>query len=638
MRSAVFLAAIVAASALAQPPYEDSYAWYGRNLAPAESRGRDTWYFWTAGGETMWRKITKITGGVMDLLLYAESQPRNQRFKTLGVTNDPDCTAAGPDQYGLNLDTCKPLNIPGIPGESTGIMGLRKFPNPAFDRAKWDVNEYRKHPDKIEPPYLVGMACAFCHVAMNPLHPPADPENPRWANLASTAGNQYWKEGKLFSFRMKPDNFLWHAGEYQPPGTSDTSRIATDHIYNPNAINTIVLLKQRPAVNENVVDADGNVMVRNVHHILKSGDDSVGTAFAALRVYINIGMCSEQWLALQDPVTGEARGQSPFRIAEARRNCEKWRETEARMSDAEAFLDTMEAPHLRDADGGTAYLTNDPAILNLGKRVFAENCATCHSSKQPPADIASDPAKRIEWFRNAVMQSDFTDGNFLSDDRRYPVATIGTNIGRAAASNAMQGHIWEEFSSVDYKRLPQAEEITGLYNPVNPKKPITFRLPAGGPGYYRTPTLAGVWATAPYFHNNGLGVFTGDPSIAGRLRAYDDAMDKLLWPEHRLGVKSILRTTAKSNIVVNGQTRYSGVPVGTPIKLFANIDTAKLNGLANQGWFTKFLNWLLGRRTVENLLLDQNLAPDFIEDRGHTFGSQLSDNEKRALIEYVKTL
>jgi len=211
-------------------------------------------------------------------------------------------------------------------------------------------------------------------------------------------------------------------------------------------------------------------------------------------------------------------------------------------------------------------------------------------------------------------------------------------MARAAGSNAMQGHIWEDFSSLDYKRLPQAEEITGLYNPVNPKKPISFRLPAGGPGYYRTPTLAGVWATAPYFHNNGLGVFTGDPSVAGRMRAYNDAMDKLLWPEHRLGVKSILRTTAKSNIVVNGETRYSGVPAGTPIELFASIDTGSLNGLANQGWFTKFLNWLLGRKTVENLLLNQNLAPDFIEDRGHTFGSQLSDDEKRALIEYVKTL
>jgi hypothetical protein len=225
--AALFMLSMVAQT---QYPAEDSYAYYGRNLSPAESRGRDTWYFWTGGGENMWRQITKVTGGTVDLLLYAESQPRGQRFKVLGLNSDPDCTAGAPNRYGLKLDNCKPLEIPGIPGESTGIIGLRKFPNPAFKPDQWNVDEYRKHPDKVEPPYLVGMACAFCHVGMNPLHPPADPENPRWANLTSTAGNQFWKEGKLFSFRLTPDNFFWHAGELQPPGTSDTSRIATDHI------------------------------------------------------------------------------------------------------------------------------------------------------------------------------------------------------------------------------------------------------------------------------------------------------------------------------------------------------------------------------------------------------------------------
>jgi hypothetical protein len=35
--------------------------------------------------------------------------------------------------------------------------------------------------------------------------------------------------------------------------------------------------------------------------------------------------------------------------------------------------------------------------------------------------------------------------------------------------------------------------------------------------------------------------------------------------------------------------------------------------------------------------LKRSTAPDFIEDRGHEFGSHLTDDEKRALIEYVKT-
>ena len=154
----------------------------------------------------------------------------------------------------------------------------------------------------------------------------------------------------------------------------------------------------------------------------------------------------------------------------------------------------LEPMHLKDADGGAPFVTQDAKVLDTGKRVFAENCATCHSSKQPPTEIASDAAKRPEWFRQAVMQADFLDGNFLSDDKRYPVTLIGTNFSRSAGSNPAQGHIWEDFSSVDYKHLPQVPEILNLYNPVKPKKPIKFQLPAGGPGYYRTPSLADAWA------------------------------------------------------------------------------------------------------------------------------------------------
>jgi hypothetical protein len=33
-----------------------------------------------------------------------------------------------------------------------------------------------------------------------------------------------------------------------------------------------------------------------------------------------------------------------------------------------------------------------------------------------------------------------------------------------------------------------------------------------------------------------------------------------------------------------------------------------------------------------------NVAPDFVLDRGHTFGAELSDADKRALIAYLKRL
>jgi hypothetical protein len=45
--------------------------------------------------------------------------------------------------------------------------------------------------------------------------------------------------------------------------------------------------------------------------------------------------------------------------------------------------------------------------------------------------------------------------------------------------------------------------------------------------------------------------------------------------------------------------------------------------------------WL--ESTVVKELYGLSSCPDFIEDRGHYFGTDLPDADKRALIEYVKT-
>jgi hypothetical protein len=183
---------------------------YG-TLTPLEQGGRDTWYFWTGGGvqdghvitdAALWRKLAVLSRGQFDLLQAIDSRGRKSRFKDYGVINDPDCReTTAPDKYGLYLDICDSLDVPkpmkrdvdgdpnvvdGKPvllevGEPTGVMGLRKFLNPNFDPAKWNLEQYQKDPSRVEPPYLVGMACAFCHVGLNPINPPQDPEHPTWA-------------------------------------------------------------------------------------------------------------------------------------------------------------------------------------------------------------------------------------------------------------------------------------------------------------------------------------------------------------------------------------------------------------------------------------------------------------------------
>jgi hypothetical protein len=164
------------------------------DLTDLQKQGRDTWYFWTGGDrdpsgtsvvgdQALWRHLAAETHGSVDLVQAIDSRYRGERFKRYGVINDPDCKkATAPDQYGLWVDDCSSPNIPQLGpafGKPAGIIGLRIFPNPNFKADAWNVDSYRKDPSKVEPPYLVGMACAMCHVGFNPLHPPADPENPQ---------------------------------------------------------------------------------------------------------------------------------------------------------------------------------------------------------------------------------------------------------------------------------------------------------------------------------------------------------------------------------------------------------------------------------------------------------------------------
>ena len=90
--------------------------------------------------------------------------------------------------------------------------------------------------------------------------------------------------------------------------------------------------------------------------------------------------------------------------------------------------------------------------------VFADNCASCHSSKQPEGIAKRTDAYR-QWMRQEVLKPDFLDNNFLSNDDRNPVSLIKTNACSALATNATRGHIWDNFSSETYKTLPAVGAI-----------------------------------------------------------------------------------------------------------------------------------------------------------------------------------
>ena len=651
----------------------------GIALSADEIKGRNSWLLWTAGNQAFWDQVARTGYGVVDLLKTLDSRRRPHRFAEMGLINEPGFKpAAAPDEFGLWLDQPTGPTMPvdaRVYGRSSGIIGFRLFPNPAFDeRAKERWNPDRYYNDAayytdpgLVRPYRVGVTCGVCHVGPNPLRPPADPENPDWSNLSSVIGNQYLREGKVFTLEQ-PGSFFWEMLNAQPPGTSDTSRAATDHINNPGAINAMLLLGPRLAEAAEETIAGGALAFpggeqRPVPHLLKDGADSVGVAGAMLRVYVNEGLYSNEWLSDHELLLG-LRAQKPFPVQAAFDNSVYWQATYARLDNIAKFFLRMGPMHLEDAPGGDAFLSKDPAVMDRGKIVFAENCAACHSSKQPPADIPPRSDQARAWYRASVMRPDFRDGNFLSTDKRYPLSLIKTNACRALATNAMRGQIWDNFSSETYKTLKSVGTID-VYDPTDEARPYRLEMPAGGPGYYRPPSLAAIWASAPFLHNNSVGIFTGDSSVAGRMRAFDDAIDKLLWPEKRLGKESVGRTTQASYLripaafvpvvlrplVRDDVLSIGPIPEGMPINLLANVDpTAKnivtLAAAANEALLQMAAKKLSfdgagggdAVKTLTSLLLSASKCPDLIEDHGHEFGTQLPDADKRALIEFLKTL
>lgn len=71
--------------------------------------------------------------------------------------------------------------------------------------------------------------------------------------------------------------------------------------------------------------------------------------------------------------------------------------------------------------------------------------------------------------------------------------------------------------------------------------------------------------------------------------------------------------------------------------MIANIDVITPEQFRKDSAFTRFMCRVTGSGHLNALFLLADNAPDFVQDRGHTFGSELPDEDKRALIEYMKT-
>jgi hypothetical protein len=615
---------------------------------------------------------------------------RHNRWRYLGLVNEPcftEATGPDPNRFGLWLDVrdpkcppdpfADPSAYPGartgargtvVPvgsyyGEPTGVVGLRLFPNPDFDedaRRKWNADRFYNDPAYYSDralirPYRVGMSCAFCHVGPNPIRPPTDPENPEWRHLSSNVGAQYFWWDRVFNWQgdRNAGSIFYQALHVSRPGTLDTSLVSTDNINNPRTMNAVYYLGPRMGLakrwgketmtggqllnkqfNEFVPPDDPLAQFFSppsttwTPRVLKDGSDSVGALGALNRVYINIGVFSEEWLLHFRALLG-GEPITPIPLETIQKNSVYWRATEKQTPYMARFFLAGTDPHyLKDAPDGAKYLMDSRETIDRGKAVFAERCARCHSSKLPPLpagldlENANGPAYLKAWssfwewtktdafkasMRQLVMQDDFLAGNFLSTELRVPITLLGINACSPIATNAIRNNIWDNFSSESYKTLPSAGTIK-IRHPITGQE-MDYPLPDGGRGYIRPASLVSLWSTAPFLQNNTVGPFEWSPSVEARLRSFDASIEQMLWPEKREkdplfasqsgpGVGIIDRVTVDSYLEIPGTylspplrplvrlarrifpfiggegsaVRVGPFPKGMPIGLITNID------------------------------------------------------------------
>jgi hypothetical protein len=539
---------------------------------------------------------------------------RHNRWYYLGLVNEPcfsEATGPDPNRFGLWLDVrdkdCPPdpfanaKDYPGTAvdargrtvalgsyyGEPTGIVGLRLFTNPDFDeeaRQRWNSDRFYNDPSyysdrDLVRPYRVGMTCGFCHVGPNPIRPPADPENPKWENLSALVGAQYFWWDRVFNWKgvKAEDSLFYQALHVSRPGTLDTSLVSTDNINNPRTMNAVYQLRPRMAQakrwgKETISGGGSNNKQFNDYvpatdplaqffarpsttwtpRVLKDGSDSVGALGALNRVYLNIGLFSEEWLLHFRPLIG-GKPISPIPIETAERNSVYWRATEQQTPNMARYLLAGTDPHyLKDAPDSARYLTEDAATVDRGKVVFAERCARCHSSRLPPLpsgldlENANGPGYLTAWnaywewtktegfktpMRQIVLATDFRDDNYLSSELRVPITLLGINACSPLATNSLRNNIWDNFSSESYKTLPSVGTIK-IRHPLTGKEE-DYLLPAGGRGYIRPASLVSVWSTAPFLQNNTVGPFEWSPSVEARMKSFNESIEQMLWPDRR---------------------------------------------------------------------------------------------------------
>lgn len=635
-------------------------------------RGRDVWFKGTFGNQD--ENIihqARIVGKENMYYPWLDTRTRAHRFTKWGLINDPDCEQG--DASTNWYDKCQDPH-------SSGVLGYRKYYQETVKDESGTVvydartAAYEETEIKENKRFAIGHPCVQCHVAFDPTNPPKDPNEPEWNNLNATIGNQHTRQPMAFFQGVPEDHLVNQALMGGRLGTIDTSIVASDWSHNPGTQNNIMDFQNKRVFEHVMKDpVTGEVSTAQTRHVLKGGEDSVGEHLALIRVYVNIGMCTEEcWVpnfSYPGQLIGQGTKQSPMRIMQCANECDAWNYADAKMDDLAAFLITGGPTYLlasKDLDGKEGKDYVDTSKVPEGRKVFARECAGCHSSKMAPENIRADKNALAKFYEGHVFgkedyweyefsEAERTDPAFiakylardeqgvarpkqfaadgvfgqdwLSNDELIPFNIIGTNHCRALHDNHNEGHIFEEFSSETYKNAPSPGSVPRLINRLAPLvggMQVGEKKIEGGPGYLRNFSLLSAWATAPFLHNNAIGEVTfledGSPdyTVKGRIEQFEMAFDELMKSDDPLA------ENARPQKISTFQHDLKITPTGQaqgPVELTIPKGTAVGAVTSSNPHDALFMK-----------------CGDLVENKGHQFGIDLPVEQKLALREFLKMM
>ena len=364
--------------------------------------------------------------------------------------------------------------------------------------------------------------------------------------------------------------------------------------------------------------------------VLKDGSDSVGALGALNRVYLNIGLFSEEWLL---HFKRARRRQADLADRDRRRAEELGLLAGHRAADAEhgAVLPGEHRPAPSEGRAGRR------GVPDRGRRhAAARQGRVRRALRALPLEQAAAAARRASISRTATARTISLLEPLLGVDedrrvqgadardrarRRLPRRTTTSRPSCACRSTLLQTNACSPLATNAIARQHLGQLLVAVLQgaavgrhdqgapSAHAARSTDYTLPGGGRGYTRPASLVSLWSTAPFLQNNTVGPFDPSPSVEARMRVVPgvDRADAVAGAARARirssptsngpGVGWIQRTTADSYIRVprglrprrpapllgigqrlfpmlfrDGEVEIGPIPKGTPVSLITNMD------------------------------------------------------------------